>query len=197
MNNRRTELEAYIQEYRDQRLQDKKKFMFCHYQELIPAFCSKLDLMITEQTIKQDAGVQGQVKYFTCFRLRSSQYTESFEMALGMSNQHLFLDKHKSCVYWSPPILYHDIKKDVTDLERLLQKEFLNLEKDERFWLKQLLLDDNWNAFQPTIKKMVEETAEKIITSSLVMEPEIEVLYGDYIDQITLVRKLKAEGSVQ
>lgn len=192
---RREELEEYIREYREQRLLDRKAYAAAHYKKMIPAFGSKLGLLIEEQIKRQNTRQQGSIKYLTIFRLRSSGYTESYELAVGMSNPMLYMDKKTSYVYWSPDVVYDSIIKDKKDAEKLLRRKFVGLTSYELFQLKQLLLNDDWNVLQTVLGNIAEETAEIIVGSSLLREEKIQVLCGDYMDQVNFVCSIKTERS--
>jgi len=179
-----TELETYIQEYREKRLKERTEYTAGNYKKMIPAFDSKLDVLIEAQEARQEVGGQDKIKYLTFFRLISSNYTESYEMAVGMSTSMLYMDKGTTYVFWTPEIVYDSIRKDMAELEKMLRKDFLRLEKYELFCLKQLLLYDNWQVFQTVIKPIVQEIAGKFTASSLMLEDKLQVLCGDYMDQV-------------
>ena len=179
-----TELETYIQEYREKRLKERTEYTAGNYKRMIPAFDSKLDVLIEAQEARQEVGGQDKIKYLTFFRLISSNYTESYEMAVGMSTSMLYMDKGTTYVFWTPEIVYDSIRKDMAELEKMLRKDFLRLEKYELFCLKRLLLYDNWQVFQTVIKPIVQEIAGKFTASSLMLEDKLQVLCGDYMDQV-------------
>ncbi|GLC81712.1 hypothetical protein [Lacrimispora brassicae] len=190
-----TELETYIQEYREKRLSERKGYIVKNYKQMIPSFSSRLDMLIKAQETRQETGNQDKIKYLTFFRLISSNYTESYELALGMSTSMLYMDKGTTYVYWTPEIVYDSVKQDMAELEKMLRKEFLRLEAYELFYLKQLLLYDSWQGFQTIIESIVKETADKIIASSLMLENKIQVLCGDYMDKVNGICKIEIGGS--
>ena len=190
-----TELETYIQEYREKRLKERTEYTAGNYKKMIPAFDSKLDVLIEAQEARQEVGGQDKIKYLTFFRLISSNYTESYEMAVGMSTSMLYMDKGTTYVFWTPEIVYDSIRKDMAELEKMLRKEFLRLEKYELFCLKQLLLYDNWQVFQTVIKPIVQEIAGKFTASSLMLEDKLQVLCGDYMDQVNGICSIEVGGS--
>lgn len=152
-------------------------------------------MLIKAQETRQETGNQDKIKYLTFFRLISSNYTESYELALGMSTSMLYMDKGTTYVYWTPEIVYDSVKQDMAELEKMLRKEFLRLEAYELFYLKQLLLYDSWQGFQTIIESIVKETADKIIASSLMLENKIQVLCGDYMDKVNGICKIEIGGS--
>ena len=190
-----TELETYIQEYREKRLKERTEYTAGNYKRMIPAFDSKLDVLIEAQEVRQEVGGQDKIKYLTFFRLISSNYTESYEMAVGMSTSMLYMDKGTTYVFWTPEIVYDSIRKDMAELEKMLRKEFLRLEKYELFCLKRLLLYDNWQVFQTVIKPIVQEIAGKFTASSLMLEDKLQVLCGDYMDQVNGICSIDVGGS--
>jgi len=190
-----TELETYIQEYREKRLKERTEYTAGNYKRMIPAFDSKLDVLIEAQEVRQEVGGQDKIKYLTFFRLISSNYTESYEMAVGMSTSMLYMDKGTTYVFWTPEIVYDSIRKDMAELEKMLRKEFLRLEKYELFCLKRLLLYDNWQVFQTVIKPIVQEIAGKFTASSLMLEDKLQVLCGDYMDQVNGICSIEVGGS--
>lgn len=192
-----TELEAYIQEYREIRLKERTGYIAGNYKQMVPGFGSKLDALIEAQEARREAGGQDKIKYLTFFRLISSNYTESYEMALGMSTSMLYMDQGTTYVYWHPEIVYDSITKDMEELEKMLRKKFVCLEKYEMFQLKQLLLYDNWQAFQTVIEPVARETAGKFTASSLSLEDKIQVLCGDYMDQVNFICSIEAGGHVK
>ena len=194
--NRQEELEMYIQEYREQRLLDRKAYAAAHYKKMIPAFGSKLGLLIEEQIRRQNTRQQESIKYLMISRLRSSNYTESYELAMGMSNSMLYMDKNTSYVYWSPDIVHDSITKDTKDAEKLLRRKFVGLTNYELFQLKQLLLNDDWNVLQTVLRNIAEETTAIIAASSLRLEEKLQVLCGNYMDQVNFVCSIKTGRSI-
>lgn len=190
------EFEKCIQEYREQRLLDRKAYIAAHYKKMIPAFGSRLELLVKEQIERQNTGQQEWIKYLTISRLRSSIYTESYEIALGMSNSMLYMDKNTSYVYWYPDIVYDSILSDKKDAEKLLRRKFTGITNYELFQLKQRLLSDDWDVLQTVLGNIEEETADIMITSSLCREEKIQVLCGDYMDQVNFVCSINTGRSI-
>lgn len=104
---RRTkELEAYLQDYRAERMAAKRVDLEKNYTRMLPALREKIDHLVRVQTAYQETGRQGRIKNLAFFRLGSSGYTQSHETALAMSDQKLYLDECMDCVYWKPDIVY-------------------------------------------------------------------------------------------
>lgn len=191
---RKEELEESIQEYREMRLNDRRGFIESRYKEMVPAFCAKLDQLMLEQKHRQETGEQKQIKHIFVLRLRSSNYTESYELAIGMSNALLYLDKQMSFAYWNPKPVFDSIETDLAEADKFLRRRSLYLDKNELFHLKQQLLDDDWQAFQSVLPAIVKEVESIVLNNPLKMEKEVQVLCGDYMDLVTFVCEIKEEG---
>ena len=77
----------------------------------------------------QKEGRQEKIRTICFFQLLTSGYTGSNEMAIGMSNSKLYMDKNISYVYWKPELIYKSIEMDIKDAEQLLRKKFIRLEE--------------------------------------------------------------------
>ena len=189
-----SEMEEYINEYRNIRQSKKRDWVEKEYHCLLPSLYTYMDFLIKEQIFRRESGVQEGIKYILFFRLLSSGYTESNEIALGMSNSMIYFDDNFSCVYWRPNLIYEDIDKDIEKVKRILQQKYLRIEEFELLYLKQKLLLDDWEVFSKIIGKLSEEIAERVINSSLPLENELEILYGDYMDRLEMAAKIETEG---
>lgn len=89
----------------------------------MPSLCVCMDSLIEEQIFRREADRQKEIKYILFFRLLSSGYTGSGEIALGMSNSMVYLDDNLSCVYWKPNLIYESIDEDIGKQRNLLVVE--------------------------------------------------------------------------
>lgn len=190
-----TELEEYIQEYRTNRIRKKKKFLREKYIEPDTDFYSKLDILIEKQIRNQSEVGQDKIKYIALSRLNSSSYTESYESYFWMSNSMLYFDENKSYVYWKPSFIYEDIERDMDTVELLLRHDFVRLEPYELFALKRKLISDDWSLFEATFLNLVKAGMVRIANSSVNVENEILILYGDYMEKLRVIGRINiAEG---
>ena len=106
----------------------------------------------------------------------------------------IYLDDNFSCVYWRPNYVYENIEKDIEEVKRILQQKYIRIEEFELLYLKQKLLMDDWDVLRKIIGKLMERIAERVINSSLPLENELEILYGDYMDRLEVAAKIETEG---
>lgn len=188
------ELEEYIKEYRTFRQSEKSSMAEKEYHSLLPSLCSCMDSLIKEQIFRRKSDEQEGIKYILFMRLLSSGYTGSGEIALGMSNSMIYLDDNLSSVYWRPDLIYKGIDEDMENVKHILQQKYLRIEEFELLYLKQKLLLDDWEVFCKIIGKLTEGIAERVISSPLPLEDELEILYGDYMDRLDVAAKIDTEG---
>lgn len=192
---RRTkELEVYLQDYRAERTAAKRAELEKNYTRMIPALGEKTDRLVRLQTAYQAAGRQERIRNLAFFRLGSSAYTQSHETALAMSNRKLYLDKCMDCVYWKPDILYEGIAVDLEKAEDLLNKRFIRLEKYEMFYIRQRLLSDDWELLCTFLPRLVQGIADRITDSPLLVEEDVEVLCGGYMEKPQTVCRIDTGG---
>ena len=192
---RRTkELEVYLQDYRAERTAAKRAELEKNYTRMIPALGEKTDRLVRLQTAYQAAGRQERIRNLAFFRLGSSAYTQSHETALAMSNRKLYLDKCMDCVYWKPDIVYEGLAGDLEKAGYLLGREFIRLEKYEIFYIQQRLLSDDWELLCAFLPRLVQGIADRITGSSLLLEDELEVLCGGYMEKMQTVCRINTGG---
>lgn len=192
---RRTEeLEACLQDYRAERMAAKRAHLEKNYIRMLPALGEKTDHLIRMQAAYQAAGRQERIKNLAFFRLGSSAYTQSHETALALSNRKLYLDGCMDCVYWRPDILYEGTAVDLEKAEGLLNRKFLRLEKYEMFYIQQRLLSDDWELLCTFLPRLVQGIADRITGSSLLVEEEMEVLCGGYMEEPRTVCRIRTGG---
>ena len=184
------ELEEYIKEYRTNRRCVKSSLVETKWNSLLPSLYACVDSLIKEQILRREADRQEKIKYILFLRLLSSGYTGSGEIALGMSNSMIYLDDNFSYTCWRPNLIYEGIDKDMEKVKRILQHKYIRLEEFELLYLKQKLLLDDWEAFSKIIGKLAEEMIEQILNSTLLLEDELEILYGDYMDRLDVAAKI-------
>lgn len=185
------ELEEHIKEYRVFRKDAKRNLLQAEFESLFPSFCTCLDILVKEQEAKREPGKHDKIKFILFFRLLSSGYTNSGEIAIGMSNAMLYLDDNFSCVYWKPDFVYAGIDKDMEQVRHILCQKFIRLEEYELMHLKQKLLLDDWEVFSKIIGRLAGKITEQLINSSLPLEDELEILYGNYMEQLDTAGKLE------
>lgn len=191
------ELAEFLQEYRIERTSAKKEDMGKYCQLMLPELESKVDVLIQGQIAFQESGEQGKIKYLSFFRLMSSGYTQSYEAAIAMGNKKLYFDAHMDCVYWKPDGLYNDIVKDLKKVAEILNQKFTQIEKYELFYIQQILFLDDWELLCKFLPQLVQGIAGRITGSSLLLEEEIEVLCGGYMEEPENVCHITREGEVR
>lgn len=86
---------------------------------------------------------QDKIRYLIFQRLRTSGYTGTYEISMGLSNSMLYLDEYMSCVYWKPDLIYENINSDMENVRKKLERKYIRIEEYELLYIKQkLLLDD-------------------------------------------------------
>lgn len=190
--NRYKELEKYIQEYRNNRKNEKRNSL-ANYKDglLIQSLEEVLETLIQQEISYQEAEGQDKIKYLIFQRLLSSGYTGSYEISVGMSNAKLYLDEQITYEYWKPDFIYDDIDETMKEVRRILSKKYVQIEEYEMLHLKQQLLLDDWHLFVEILKKEANELARRIMESSLLLEDEIQIVYGNYMDQLRVAHKVK------
>ena len=194
---RTAELREFLQEFRRERTSAKKENMekYCHF--MLPELENKVDLLIQEQTAFQESGEQGKITYLAFFRLMSSGYTQSYETAIAMGNKKLYLDAHMDCVYWKPEEIFDSIAEDIKKVAEILYQKFTQIEKYELFDIQQILFLDDWELLCKFLPQLVQGIAGRITCSSLLLEEEIEVLGGGYMEEPKTVCDILSEVEVR
>lgn len=184
---RKADIAEYLNEYRQQRKKAKQRCLDENNDRLMPLFLQKLNDLIADQLQRRREGTAEKIKFIFLCRLLSSGYTESYESVLGMSSDMLYLDEKKSLVFWHPAPLYTNIDKDMEEAEKLLRRDFTLLDSFELFYVKQLLLDDDWGLLKNQFPVLAGRTVGLLIDSMLDLEDEISFLCGNYMDNMEIV----------
>ena len=180
---RTKELTDFLQTYRAERKAARKEVLEESYQKMLPALTETIDHLVKSQADIQETEAQRRIKYLCFFRLRSSGYTQSHEIALAMADKKLYLDEAMDCIYWMPDVIHEEIEKDMEEAENLLAKAFIRLEKYELFHIRQQLLSDDWELFCGVLPRLVKAIEGRITGSSLLLEDGLEVLCGGYMEE--------------
>lgn len=180
---RTKELTDFLQTYRAERKAARKEVLEESYQKMLPALTETIDHLVKSQADIQETKAQRRIKYLCFFRLRSSGYTQSHEIALAMADKRLYLDEAMDCIYWMPDVMHEEIEKDMEEAENLLTKAFIRLEKYELFHIRQQLLSDDWELFCGVLPRLVKAIEGRITGSSLLLEDGLEVLCGGYMEE--------------
>ena len=188
--NRSEEMEAYLQDYRIQRtmLKREKLDKWCNY--YTESYEKQVELLIKKQIFRQQEKRQGAVKYIMFCNLLSSGYTNSYEIALGLADERLYLDEKLDWVYWRPEYIYTELDQDMKDMARLLRGNFVRIEQYELLYLQRKLLIDDWELFVEYLSKVSDVLLERIIESPLLLEQELEILHGGYMDEPNVAYKI-------
>ena len=169
----------------------KRKFLNEHYMELKPDFDAKL-YNLFEQQKNRSKHIKGRkIQSIYLNQLLSSVYTESYEAVLGAANSDLYLDENKSEIYWYPDLVYKNIDKDIKNVEAFLRKEYIHLEEFEIFQLKKILLNDDWKLLQEIFLYLLKNSVELIANYSIILEKEIQIFSGDYMDRPEVLEVLR------
>ena len=180
---RTKELTDFLQTYRAERKAARKEVLEESYQKMLPALTETIDHLVKSQADIQETEAQRRIKDLCFFRLRSSGYTQSHEIALAMADKKLYLDEAMDCIYWMPDVIHEEIEKDMEEAENLLAKAFIRLEKYELFHIRQQLLSDDWELFCGVLPRLVKAIEGRITGSSLLLEDGLEVLCGGYMEE--------------
>lgn len=190
---RYAELEKAVKNYRAERIKAKEEYLHNHYRRLFPLLFTTLDILIQEQVTLQEENKQEKIKNVSFHRLLSSGYTQSYEIAVGLSNENLYFDEHMSYAYWKPEWVYENIDCDMEGIRKCLSVKFVRLEDAELLHIKQKILLDDWKLFCGILDKMAAEIAEKLISSPLLLDTELQILYGNYMDRLSVAGQFRTE----
>lgn len=186
------EMEKYLHEYCKNRKADKKDSLDNNKVELLFRYFGKvLESLVQRQMFNQKVGKQDKIKYLIFQRLLSSGYTGSYELSVGISNAKLYLDEQIVYEYWKPDFIYEDIDKSMEEVKKILGKKYVRIEEYELLRLKQQLLFDDWTLFVEIMKRESGKIIQSVIESDLILEDEIQVLYGNYMDKLRIAYKIK------
>lgn len=180
-----TSMEKSISQYRKERKSKKQEYLNSKYEMLSS---SLMDIL---NGLAQEIDEQRIIKYIIFQRLLSCERTGSYEIYVGMSAAMLYLDEEMEHTFWKPELLHEDMDKAMQDIEKILGKEYVQVEEYELLYLKQKLLMDDWKLLVGILKKMTGDIAENIMKSSLKLEDEIEILCGNYMDRLDVIYKAK------
>lgn len=180
---RTKELTDFLQTYRAERKAARKEVLEESYPKMLPALTETIDHLVKSQADIQETEAHRRIKYLCFFRLRSSGYTQSHEIALAMADKKLYLDEAMDCIYWMPDVIHEEIEKDMEEAENLLAKAFIRLEKYELFHIRQQLLSDDWELLCGVLPRLVKAIEGRITGSSLLLEDGLEVLCGGYMEE--------------
>ena len=181
--NRFVEMEDYLQDYRIQRSMLKREKLNIECNCFTDSLNEQVKILIEEQVFRQEDKSQGAVKYIIFCNLLSSGYTHSHEIALGLADERLYLNEKLNWVYWRPEYIYTKMDQDLEEMARLLREKFVRIEKYELLYLQRKLLMDDWKLFIEYLSKISDQLLEQIIDSQLLLEQELEILYGGYMDE--------------
>ncbi|WP_251501174.1 hypothetical protein [Otoolea muris] len=184
---RSKEIEEYIKDFRDNRKQHKRIYLNKNQKKLMEAFRRRLKDLLSRQIKEQEIQETGKIKYIYLMPLLSSGYTESYQMALGISNDKLYLDESKKQVFWYPEPLHQDIEKALEESKAILRKKFLRLEEYELLGVKRILLQDDRDVFEDSYTCMAQGCMDLLAWSAVYLEDEILFLYGNYMDKLKIV----------
>lgn len=191
---RREDLEEYLREYLEKRMKLKKEFLLIGETHMEPVFREKLASLVKAQVRKQSEKKQNKIRYFFLCRLISSGYTGSHQTLLGLSNSMLYLDENKSYIYWYPEQLYADIEADMKEAEVQLRKKFIRLEDYELLHMRRKLLYDDWGLLQESFQRLITKSIYLITDSPLILENELLVLCGNYMEELDAKWCITTEG---
>lgn len=188
--NRSVEMEAYLQDYRIQRtmLKREKLDKGCNY--YTESFKKQVELLIDKQILRQQEKTQNAVKYIIFCNLLTSGYTHSYEIALGLADERLYLDEKLNWAYWRPEYIYTEMDQDLKEMTRLLREKFVRIEQYELLYLQRRLLMDDWELFIEYLSKISDALLDRIIDSQLFLEQELEILYGGYMEEPNAAYKI-------
>lgn len=185
------ELEEYISEYWNNQIEQKRTYIQKQEMLVQQELCQQVEVLIKDQVKRQVNDGQRVLKHLFLCRLKSSGYTGSYEVILGLSNSMLYLDKDKSDTYWYPKFVYDTVEEDMEAVTVELRKKFACLEKYELFYLKQKLLCGNWKLLELEYTKAMNRIYEQLCSSSLVLDNVMLMLSGEYMEQLQIVRRME------
>lgn len=186
----RARFETCIYDYRINRRKEKSRYVARHYEEMKDSFSGAVDKLIQKQIGLQQLDEYDLVTSLCFWHLLSSDYTGSYEIAVGMCGDKMQIDEHMAYVYWKPEILYEGIDHETEVLEKFLHKSFRSIEDFDVLQLKRQLLMDDWLLFGKIVKALAESVGQKILESPICTENEIQVLLGEYTGQMFKVCRI-------
>lgn len=116
------EMKTSIQGYQASRVKIKKEYLTQYKTKIESEFQEKLEMLVCEQLNNQTESDDRKLSRLYMCRLKSSEYTGSYQSILGLSCSQLYLDDHRSQLYWRPPYLYDSLKEDVEEVKKIYER---------------------------------------------------------------------------
>lgn len=190
------EMAELVKDFRIARVTMKRRFLNEKIVIISQHFLDKFNSLVKMQNIETKTRLDKPINRIYFCRLHTSSYTESNEIFIGMNDSVPFLGEHINYLFWTPLIIFESIVKDMNEVEKLLRKKYTKVEEYELLYVKRMLLDDDWKLFCELLKKLMYKCQSRILSSGLAMDKEVQVLCGDYMDNLELVCIITAEGSL-
>lgn len=159
-----------------------------------PVFKEKLTILVNEQIHRQAEENQDQIRYLYLCRLISSGYTGSNEVIMGLSNSMLYLDENRSETFWHPQQIHAEIEQDMKEAEKQLRRKYVRLQEYEFFHIRKRLLCDDWGLLKQSFIRLIQKQKGLLFESPLLIENELLVLCGDYMEQLEINCCVSSEG---
>lgn len=139
---------------------------------------------------------KGAIQYVVISYLYSSAITKSNVFQIAFLDEHDYLDPIDTSVYWCPSFIYRPVAQDMLCLREAVDKELIRMKPYELDAAQRGYINEFYHAIAGMFfVQVAKDTLSAAGIHELLLQDEVQFLYGGLMDQVISFDSLRNEVS--
>ena len=179
----------HFKEHAAQALTDINHAFKTRYDEILSGFQKPLKSCAVQAEKMQRDSEKGPVESIVISVLISTVVTKTYELKIDFFDEKMYLDEHPASAYWAPEFMlpYLHMEDELT-VRKLLNQKVTHITDYEMQEIEYGYVGMLMNVYPHLLKKMIKDSADLLSIAD--MEPEVDILYGNYMGQAFRIARL-------
>lgn len=200
IHNRKEEIMQYIQPYMDQYFMESCQRIQHVIEENGAEIWQELKAILQELFKKIDSmqrqNKKAEIQYLIFNFKESSICTDKIEIYIDALDDGFYLDEQETAECYYPLFLQRQYQKDIGELVRQVQKQFIRLQEHEIVEIKRKYIELYAQILFEMIKSMSDLIVREMNGSGIKITGQFKLAFGRYMDKASIIYEKEEQDAV-
>ncbi|MFI3212249.1 MAG: hypothetical protein R3Y24_02810 [Eubacteriales bacterium] len=152
-------------------------------ESLVEELTATLQSLIDKASYLQKENKKNKICFISFSILLSSIIQDEYSYGINLYDENFLVDDNEVFLEWNIKKIFRDLKQDLVQSKKILQKKFIKIKDYELIEIKHKYIVNNYAIFQEFLVFLIPLTLEKVDISQLTCSNEILFTSGLYMDK--------------
>ena len=193
---RRTDFMEFIAENPPEELSGVYEKIMAEFQDnresIISGFIAALEQALKECIFLQKQSKKGSVESIIISPTYYGMCTGSYELAISLFDERLYLDRAEAMSYWQADFVYKYVDLHMPIIKKALKKQFIRIKDYELDEFRQIYACIYHDLIVEPLILITEQVENNSVFREVQKQTKVRVLYGMYMDKHKEIRRISS-----